>query len=456
MRRAFLLLTLVAATVFACAGVVLAQQAEDRTTSGAEEKESAASDENAPPKTPKKPIPDNYIVVLNEDADPDRVANEHARQHGAQLKFVYRNAIQGYAAVIPEGRLRAIERDSRVDYVEQDQEVSITAQKDNTKKKQAERSDGEDTAGGKSGGEDSAATQGEDQQRKAGKPSKGEDVSAAGQTLPWGIGKIEANNSSTLAGNGSGAISNVNAYIIDSGIAKHRDLNKVGHVNFAGGKNDDCNGHGTHVAGTVAAKDDGNDVVGAAPGAPLTGVKVLGCSGSGTWSGVIKGIDWVTANAKKPAVANMSLGGGKSQAVNDAVTKSADSGIFYALAAGNDGDDACNKSPASAGTHAGVMTVAATDKSDAETSWSNYGNCVDIWAPGASILSTKMGGGTTTMSGTSMASPHGAGGGALYLSKNTTKNTSEVESALKSAVTTTSSTSKDGKTTIVRENVGGF
>jgi len=210
------------------------------------------------------------------------------------------------------------------------------------------------------------------------------------------------------------------------------------------------------VAGTVAAKDNTSAVVGVAPGAPLTGLKVLGCDGSGTLSRILKGIDWVTANAKKPAVANMSLGGGKSQAVNDAVTKSADSGIFYALAAGNDGADACNNSPASAGTHDGVMTVAATDKDEKEASFSNYGSCVDIWAPGVSILSTKRGGGTTTMSGTSMASPHGAGGGGLYLSKNTANTPSEVESVLKSAVTTiTTSKSKDGGT-IVRENVSGF
>ena len=123
----------------------------------------------------------------------------------------------------------------------------------------------------------------------------------------------------------------------------------VGHVNFAGGPNTDCSGHGTHVAGSVAARDNATDVVGAAPGAPLTGVKVLGCNGSGTWSGVIRGVDWVTANAKKPAVANMSLGGGVSQAVDDAVKKSADSGVFYALAAGNDGADACKSSPARAG-----------------------------------------------------------------------------------------------------------
>ena len=405
MRRAFLLLTLVAVTVFACAGVVLAQQAEDRKTSGSEEKDSTASDENAPPKTPKKPIPDNYIVVLNDDADPDRVANEHASQHAAQPKFVYRNAIRGYAAVIPEARLQAIERDPQVDYVEQDQEVSITA-----------------------------------------------------QSTPWGINKVDADTSSTLAGNGSGAISNVNAYIIDSGIANHTDLNRAGHVNFAGGKNDDCNGHGSHVAGTVAARDNTSDVVGVIPGAPLYGVKVLGCSGSGTWSGVIKGIDWVTANAKKPAIANMSLAGGANQAVDDAVTNSAAKGVFYALAAGNDGANACNSSPARAGkgTNNGIMTVAATDSSDREASWSNYGSCVDIWAPGVSILSTKRGGGTTTMSGTSMASPHAAGGGGLYRSKQTTASPSTVESALKSAATTTSNKSKDGSRFIAREYVKTF
>jgi subtilisin family serine protease len=196
-------------------------------------------------------------------------------------------------------------------------------------------------------------------------------------------------------------------------------------------------------------------VVGGAPGAPLTGVKVLGCSGSGSWSGVIKGIDWVTANAKKPAVANMSLGGGVSQAVDDAVKRSADSGVFYAIAAGNSGANACTSSPARAGTHNGVMTVAATDSSDREASWSNYGSCVDLWAPGVSIRSTKQGGGTTTMSGTSMASPHVAGGGALYLATHTGASASTVESALKSAATSMTNKSKDGRT-ITRLNVGGL
>ncbi|MDP8943564.1 MAG: S8 family serine peptidase [Actinomycetota bacterium] len=278
------------------------------------------------------------------------------------------------------------------------------------------------------------------------------------QALPWGIDKIDADLSSTFAGNGAGAVSNVNAYVIDTGVDKtHADLTVVNHVNFAGGPNKDCHGHGTHVAGTVAAEDNTSDVVGVAPGAPLTGVKVLGCGGSGTTSGVIKGVDWVTGNAKKPAVANMSLGGGVSQALDDAVVRSAGSGVFYALAAGNDGADACDSSPAraGAGTDNGIATTAATDSGDNETSWSNYGSCVDIWAPGASILSTKKGGGTTTMSGTSMASPHVGGGGALYLSSHTGDSPSVVEAALRSAATTTTNASKDGRT-ITREHVGGF
>lgn len=326
------------------------------------------------------------------------------RRDGFQADHVYSAALRGFSARLTARQIAALEDDANVAYVEPDGEMRISA-----------------------------------------------------QTLPWGIDKIDADLSSTLAGNGSGAITNVKAYIIDTGIGSHQDLNKVAHVNFAGGRNDDCNGHGTHVAGTVAARDNTVDVVGAAPGAPLTGVKVLGCNGSGTTSGVIKGVDWVTANAVKPAVANMSLGGGVSQSLDDAVVRSANSGVFYVLAAGNSGADACNSSPArtGAGTNNGIMTVAATDSADREASWSNYGSCVDIWAPGVSILSTKRGGGTTTMSGTSMASPHGAGGGALYLSNNSGASPSSVEAALVAAATNTGNASKGGAT-IFRLHVGGF
>ena len=304
--------------------------------------------------------------MLKPGANARAVANEHAAAHAAAISFVYSHALRGYAATIPNARLAAVQADERVAYVEPDGEMSAVA-----------------------------------------------------QTLPWGIDKIDADVSSTRAGDGSGTVTNVNVYVIDTGVdATHPDLNVVGHVAFAGGPNRDCHGHGTHVAGTIAARDDANDVVGVAPGAPITGVKVLGCNGSGSNSGVIAGIDWVTANAIKPAVANMSLGGGASQAIDDAVRRSAASGVFYALAAGNEGTNACTRSPAraGAGTTNGIMTVAATDSADREASFSNYGTCVDVWAPGVSVLSTRKGGGTTTMSGTSMASPHGAGGGALYLS----------------------------------------
>lgn len=347
-----------------------------------------------------------YIVVLKDgSASSSSVASEHSRRFGVDVSHVYSHALNGYAGTIPAGRLASIRSDRRVAYVETDGVVQAYA-----------------------------------------------------QTLPWGIDKVDADVSSTRAGDGTGAITNVNVYVIDTGVdTAHTDLNVAGHVNFAGGPNKDCNGHGTHVAGTIAAKDNTSDVVGVAPGAPVTGVKVLGCGGGGTWSGVIKGIDWVTANAKKPAVANMSLGGGASQAVDDAVTKSANSGVFYALAAGNDGADACNYSPARAGggTNNGVMTIAATNSSDAEASWSNYGKCVDIWAPGVSILSTRKGGGATTMSGTSMASPHGAGGGGLYLSSNTGASPATVEAALKEVAASPGTLSKDGRS-ITREYVGVF
>jgi subtilisin family serine protease len=392
MRRTVLLLTVAAAVSLACAGVVLAQ--EDPTPGQGQG-------------PPEGVIPGRYIVVFDEGEvrDPTAVAREHAQRHGAEVLFAYQYALEGYAARIPEGRLDEVRADEQVDYVEPDQTARATA-----------------------------------------------------QTLPWGVNKIDADVSSTRAGNGAGAVSGVNAYVIDSGIYSHRDLYQVNHVNFTGdGKNYDCDGHGTHVAGTVAAKDDARAVVGAAPGAPLTGVKVLGCTGSGAYSGVIKGVDWVTANARKPAIANMSLSGPTSQALDDAVKRSSASGIFYSLAAGNQGTDACNHSPAraGAGTDNGVATVAATNSSDGEPSWSNYGTCVDIWAPGASILSTSMSGGTTTMSGTSMAAPHVGGGAALYLSRNTGASPSAVEGALTSVGTTTANKSKGGAT-IVREYVKAF
>lgn len=316
--------------------------------------------------------------------------------HGFRVEHVYSAALRGFAARLTARQIDALENNPAVASVEPDGMMTVSA-----------------------------------------------------QTLPWGIDRIGADISSTAAGNGSGGVANVNAYIIDTGIdTTHPDLFVVRHVNFTGlfggGGNRDCHGHGTHVAGTVAARDNTNDVVGVAPGAPLTGVKVLACNGSGSTSGVIKGVDWVRANATKPAIANLSLGGGANTTLDNAVRALANSGVFVSVAAGNSGADACNSSPARAGTHGGVMTVAATDSADKEASWSNYGSCVDLWAPGVSILSTKRGGGTTTMSGTSMAAPHAGGTAALYLSSNTGASPANVELQLKQDVVTTGTLSKNG------------
>jgi subtilisin family serine protease len=272
-------------------------------------------------------------------------------------------------------------------------------------------------------------------------------MKASGQTIPWGITKTRTTLSSTLAGNGSGAISNVNVYVIDTGIATHIDLNLVKHMNFAGdGKNTDCNGHGTHVAGTIGAKDNTASVVGMAPGVKLTGVKVLNCTGSGYTSSVIKGVDWVTANAVKPAVANMSLGGGASSMLDSAVSKAVSTGVVFAIAAGNSAVDACTQSPARVGgTLAGAITIAATDSTDAEAYFSNYGSCVDAWAPGVSILSTYLSGGLATASGTSMASPHAAGAAALYLSRYPTTTPANVEAVIKQSAITPGTLSKNGQ-----------
>jgi subtilisin family serine protease len=219
--------------------------------------------------------------------------------------------------------------------------------------------------------------------------------------------------------------------------------------------NTDCHGHGTHVAGTASAQDNDLDVVGVAPGAALVGVKVFSCMGIGSTSSVLKGVDVVTANGPKPGVVNMSLAGAPSQALETAVINSVNSGFFYTVAAGNDATDACNGSPSRLGPIDGLMTVAATDSNEQEAGFSNYGNCVDIWAPGVDVLSTKIGGGTQILSGTSMASAHVAGAAALFLSSHPTATPAEVEMAIKSSAVITITESKDGRA-ITRLNVQGF
>jgi subtilisin family serine protease len=214
----------------------------------------------------------------------------------------------------------------------------------------------------------------------------------------------------------------------------------LGHSEFAGrlapgfdavlpiiGRGNDCNGHGTHVAGTV-----GGTNYGVAKQVTLVPVRVLNCLGLGTTADVIAGVDWVTANAVKPAVANMSLGGGASEALDAAVAASVASGVTYAVAAGNDDADACESSPAAEPT---AITVAASAVDDSRASFSNWGACVDVFAPGVDIESAFLLGLTTSFSGTSMAAPHVAGAAAIYLSANPGAAPAQVGQALTAAAT---------------------
>lgn len=243
----------------------------------------------------------------------------------------------------------------------------------------------------------------------------------------WGIDRVDQrrlplSNSYTYNTTAEG----VTAYVIDTGVY-------FGHQEFGGraisgfdaidgGTADDCHGHGTHVAGTIAGT-----TYGLAKKATVVGVRVLSCAGSGSTSGVIAGIDWVTGHhqAGQPAVANMSLGGGASQALDDAVAGSIGDGIVYSLAAGNDDGDACGHSPARTPA---ALTVGATTRTDARSSFSNRGRCVDLFAPGTDVTSAWIGGAgaTRTVSGTSMAAPHGAGAAALRLAEDPTATPAEI------------------------------
>jgi subtilisin family serine protease len=247
----------------------------------------------------------------------------------------------------------------------------------------------------------------QDQVMKAFVVQKG-GVSASADTTPWGITRV----------GGAGSTSSNTAWVIDSGIdLDHPDLNVdvARSISFvSGGDPDDKNGHGTHVAGTIAARANGFGVVGVSPGTSVVAVRVLGASGSGSTSGVIKGVDYVGANGARGDVANMSLGGGASTALDNAVLAAASNGVQFTLAAGNESVNASTRSPARAGGASNgdtVYTVSAFGQaSDRFASFSNYGNPPIEWAePGVSILSTYKGGGYATLSGTSMAAPHLAG-----------------------------------------------
>jgi subtilisin family serine protease len=233
---------------------------------------------------------------------------------------------------------------------------------------------------------------------------------------PWVLDRIDQralplSASYTYPNDGAG----VTAYVVDTGIlSTHVDFGgrvRAGYTAINDGRGTgDCNGHGTHVAGTI-----GGTTYGVAKGVTLKAVRVLDCQGSGTDADVVAGMDWVAQHAAKPAVANMSLGGGKSPTVDAAAKKLSDSGVFLAVAAGNDGADACSGSPSGAD---GVLAVAAEDRTDMSASFTNYGSCVAVYAPGVDIKSDWLAGGTNTISGTSMATPHVVGVAALYKEAN--------------------------------------
>ncbi|UGY93444.1 S8 family peptidase [Streptomyces gobiensis] len=332
-------------------------------------------------------IKGSYIITLDEDAADASSSKGKAlaKKYGAKINDTYEAALNGYSVELTEKQAKKFAADSAVESVVQDQKVSLFGTQPSP-------------------------------------PS-------------WGLDRIDQpdlplNNSYTYpdsAGEG------VTAYIIDTGIRhSHQDFGgraSFGYDYWNSGGNDG-NGHGTHVAGTVAGS-----AYGVAKKAKLVSVRVLDNNGSGSIASVVGGIDWVTQNAKKPAVANMSLGGGANSTLDQAVRNSVASGVTYAVAAGNSNADASNYSPARV---AEALTVASTTSTDARSSFSNYGSSVDIFAPGSSITSAwnTSDSATNTISGTSMASPHVAGAAALVLGDNPGASPAQVGSAIDSAAVT--------------------
>lgn len=310
-----------------------------------------------------------YIVVLNDYIfDIPGVANDIAREHASKVDLMYKHSIKGFTAVLSIKAVEKLKKDGRVKYLEEDKVIMLRPPTD-----------------------------------KPGKPKP--DPEPEQQVTPWGISRVGGG----LDGSGK------TAWVIDSGVdLDHPDLNVdvqrcVSFVTRGKYSIDDKNGHGTHVAGTIAAIDNNIGVIGVAAGATVVSVRVLDKSGSGAYSWVIAGVDYVAANASNGDVANMSLGGPASKALDDAVKAAANKGIKFALSAGNESTDAGTKSPARV-NHTNVFTISAVNSSDVFASFSNFNNPpVDYAQPGVYILSLRKGGGTTTMSGTSMAAPHMAG-----------------------------------------------
>ncbi|KOU18489.1 S8 family peptidase [Streptomyces sp. WM6368] len=340
----------------------------------------------APLLTAANPIPESYIVTLDKSASPAKVA----AALGVKAKFTYSSALNGFSATLTEKQLQAARKTPGVKSVAQD--ALVTAP-----------------------------------------PAPASGVATKAPSNSWGLDRIDQrylplDNEFSPNTNGQG----VTAYILDSGIDfRHTEFGgraRAGFDAIGDGRNGaDCNGHGTHVAGTV-----GGETFGVAHKVSLVSVRVLGCDGRGPWSGIIAGLDWVANNARQPAVLNASLGGDRFEPVNDATNALFNRGVLPIVAAGNDNIDARRVSPASTPN---AVTVGATNRYDQETDFSNWGEALDLYAPGQDIISARNGGGSVALNGTSMAAPHVAGVAALYKAAHPTATPTEVANFLKNQAT---------------------
>lgn len=330
-------------------------------------------------------VPGSYIVVLagQRSQGETRATNQSlAGKYEVKVRDQYDASIKGFSANMSEDQAKKVAGDSRVAFVQQNQKFTVTQ-----------------------------------------------------DDPPWGLDRIDQRDLPLdKKYTPSSPADKVNVYVIDTGIyAAHKDFGdraSVGTDTVGDGQNGvDCMGHGSHVSGTIAGT-----TFGVAKSAKIFGVRVLDCKGSGTTETVVAGIDWVTKNAKKPAVANMSLGGPADDALDAAVKASVGAGITYAVAAGNESSDACTGSPS---REASAITVGATDDQDKKASFSNWGKCVDLFGPGVDVESVGITGpdSTAKMSGTSMATPHVAGAIAVYLADHPDAKPADVATALVGAAT---------------------